>query len=97
MTQPDLSCPLRALLAQQPPAEPSPRRLDISASGQPPRLLHKLDGAADLLSISKTKLYGLLRTDAIPSLMLGGQRYIAHEDLVTFVDQLRAEAGPWTA
>jgi len=60
-----------------------------------PRLLYRLDDAAAQLSIGRTKLYGLMRTDAIPTIILGGRRYIAHQDLVDFVDRLLAKPEPW--
>jgi len=59
------------------------------------RLLYKLADAAAQLSVSKTKLYGLLRNDEIPSILLGGQRYVARDDLVEFVARLRNNAQPF--
>lgn len=65
-----------------------------SISGTP-RLLYRLNDAAAQLSISRTKLYGLLRTGAMPSVLLGGTRLIAHDDLVAYVNGLRAKAEPY--
>lgn len=59
------------------------------------RLLYRLEDAAAQLSIGRTKLYGLLRNDELPSVVLGGHRLIAHEDLVAFVERLRTSAQPY--
>ena len=74
------------------PDQPRSTPLNCTGANLDARLLYKLDAAAAQLSIGKTKLYGLMRTDQLPSVLLGGQRYIAHADLVEFVDKLRAEA-----
>jgi excisionase family DNA binding protein len=59
------------------------------------RLLLNTTEAAKRLSIGRTKFYGLLRANVIPSLLLGGQRLVAHDDLVAYVDRLRADAQPY--
>lgn len=59
-------------------------------------LLLDLVGAASALSVSRTKLYGLMRNDAFPSVVIGGRRYVAHADLVAYVDRLRADAQPYS-
>lgn len=60
-----------------------------------PRLLHGIDHAAERLDVSRTVLYGLLRNDVIPSVLIGGKRLIAEADLQAYVDQLRADAAPY--
>lgn len=69
-------------------------------TAQPPRLLLRPVEAADVLSISRTTLYGLLQTGALRSVKVGGLRRIPYEALEEFVGQLcagrEAEAGaPW--
>lgn len=61
----------------------------------PPRLMHSVEHAAERIDVSRTVLYGLLRTNAIASVLIGGKRLIAEADLQQYVDQLRAEALPY--
>lgn len=56
----------------------------------PVRLLHAVNEAASRLSIGRTALYGLLRNDVIPSVLIGGKRLVAEADLVAYVEHLRA-------
>jgi excisionase family DNA binding protein len=70
-----------------------PAKAPVAPAGEPPpRLMHSVAEAAELLSMSTRTLGGMLRGGALPSLRLGGRRYVAHEDLVAFVGRLRAEA-----
>ncbi|WP_157519493.1 helix-turn-helix domain-containing protein [Modestobacter sp. Leaf380] len=87
-------CPLAALLAAHIPA-PAPQFPVAEPGGEPPRLLWTLDKAAERVSISRTKLYGLMRDDQLPSVLMGGRRYVAEQDLVAFVEKLRAGWQPW--
>lgn len=59
------------------------------------RLLYSVNDAAGQLSMGRTKFYGLLTSNEIPSIVLGGRRVVAHDDLVAYVERLRAEAGPY--
>ncbi len=53
------------------------------------RLLLTLDEAATALSVSRSKLYQLIRTGVVPSVRIGGCRRIAVGDLSNVVAKLR--------
>lgn len=48
--------------------------------------------AAPMVGLSKTKLYELMASGALPSLKVGKRRLIRHVDLVALMDRLYAEA-----
>jgi len=53
-------------------------------------LLYTVAEAAELLSISRAKLYTLIGSGEIESVKMGGSRRIPHEALEAFVDELKA-------
>ncbi|MEI4273895.1 helix-turn-helix domain-containing protein [Klenkia sp. LSe6-5] len=71
------------------------RSTPTNSNAKKRRLLYTVNEAAAQLSMGRTKFYGLITSNTIPSIVLGGRRVVAHEDLVAYVDGLRAEAGPY--
>lgn len=67
----------------------------LRTASVPARLLYSVEDAAGLLSLGRTTVYGLIKNEALPSVLIGGKRLLAHEDLVAYVDQLRAGAQPY--
>jgi excisionase family DNA binding protein len=57
------------------------------------RLLLRPEEAAQALSISRTTLYGLLQSNAIRSVKVGGLRRIPVEALEDFVTELSSDTG----
>jgi excisionase family DNA binding protein len=59
------------------------------------KMLYKLTDVANALSVSRTKVYELVRSGALPSVRIGGSRRVRGEDLATYVDSLeRVSATP---
>jgi excisionase family DNA binding protein len=58
-----------------------------------PRLLLTPEQAAKALGVGRTKLYALLRSGQLHSVMLGGSRRIPMAVLKRFVDELATVAG----
>jgi excisionase family DNA binding protein len=58
-----------------------------------PRLLLTPEEAATALGIGRTKLFSLLRSRQLPSVMLGGSRRIRTSDLVAFTASLHRADG----
>ena len=57
-------------------------------------MLYKLTDVATALSVSRTKVYELVRSGVLPSVRIGGSRRVRGEDLVGYVDSLeRVSAG----
>ena len=57
----------------------------------PNRLAYPPVEAASLIGVSRSRIYELLTTGEIPSLKIGRNRRIRHEDLQGFLDRLAAE------
>ena len=55
------------------------------------KLLLTAREAADVLGISRTKVYDLLRVGEIESVRIGGARRIPSDALTAYVERLRAE------
>lgn len=53
-----------------------------------PRLAHSPAEAAEVIGISRAKMYQLLADDTVPSLKLGRRRLIRHEALVQLLTDL---------
>jgi excisionase family DNA binding protein len=53
-----------------------------------PKLLLTPEEAAQALGIGRTKLYGLLRSGHLPSVLVGGSRRVPMTSLKLFIDQL---------
>ena len=51
-------------------------------------MLYKLTDVANALSVSRTKVYELVRSGALPSVRIGGSRRVRGEDLAGYVDSL---------
>ncbi|OLL98054.1 hypothetical protein Ae406Ps2_4237c [Pseudonocardia sp. Ae406_Ps2] len=51
-----------------------------------------VEAAAELLSISRTRMYGLIRNNEIDSVLLGRARRIPADALYEFTARLRAAA-----
>ena len=75
----------------------SRRELDMSETGMLPptlaadqlgALLMKPEAAARVLSVSRNKVYELMRSGALPSVKLGGSRRVITSGLVEFVARL---------
>lgn len=56
-----------------------------------PRLLLSVEAAAQRLSISRTRMYDLIKTGRIPSVRVGRLRRVPADALVMFTAQLLAE------
>lgn len=57
-----------------------------------PRLAYSPAEAAQLLGLSRARLYELLTDGSIPSLKIGRSRRIRREALVAYLDQLEQRA-----
>lgn len=53
------------------------------------KLLYKVAEVAQVLSLSRTKVYELVRTGELPSVRIGGSRRVRGEDLAQFVESLQ--------
>lgn len=53
-----------------------------------PRLMFSVEGAAELLSISRTRIFALIKAGEIRSSRIGRLRRIPADSLVEYVDQL---------
>ncbi len=59
------------------------------------KMLFTLADAAAALSVSRSKVYELVRSGALPSVRIGGSRRVRGEDLAGYVDALqRVSAAP---
>jgi excisionase family DNA binding protein len=56
------------------------------------RLLLTVPQAAEVLGISRSKLYELIKAGAIASLRIDGSRRVPYRALTSYVDQLMKEA-----
>lgn len=56
------------------------------------KLLYRVPEAAERLSLSRAKVYELIKTGALPSVRVDGSRRITHDALVAFVASLGREA-----
>ena len=56
------------------------------------RLLHTIPGALDQLGIGRSTLYELMASGAIQTVKIGSRTLIAHDELVRYVDSLKAGA-----
>jgi excisionase family DNA binding protein len=52
------------------------------------KLLYRVPEAAEFLSLSRAKVYELIRSEALPSVRVDGSRRIKADDLRAFVDGL---------
>jgi excisionase family DNA binding protein len=52
------------------------------------KLLYRVPDVAAFLSLSRTKVYELVRTGELPSVRIGGARRVRGEDLAHYVDSL---------
>lgn len=60
----------------------------MTASSISPRLLHDLDEAADLLSISRRVVDRLVRDGDLDTVNIGRRRLVPHEALEAYVNRL---------
>lgn len=56
------------------------------------RLLYRVTEAAEVLSLSRAKVYELINSGALRSVRIGGARRITAEDLAAFVASLNDKA-----
>ncbi len=56
------------------------------------RVLYKVEDVARQLSLSRTKVYELIRSGALPSLRIDGARRVRGRDVLAFVDELSEAA-----
>jgi excisionase family DNA binding protein len=64
-----------------------------AGSGEPgSRLLYRVSKAAAVLSLSRAKVYQLIKSGALRSVRIGGARRITAADLETFVASLGEKA-----
>ena len=61
------------------------------------KLLYRINEAAEVSSISRSRLYELIASGELESVKLGSTRLIPHDALEDFVSKLRSEAGTGTA
>ncbi len=52
------------------------------------KLLYRVSEVAMFLSLSRTKVYELVRSGALPSVRIGGARRVRGDDLAHYVDSL---------
>lgn len=52
------------------------------------KLLYRVGEVAVALSVSRTKVYELVRSGALPSVRIGGARRVRGADLAAYVDAL---------
>jgi excisionase family DNA binding protein len=52
------------------------------------RLLYRVSDVAACLSLSRTKVYELVRSRTLPSVRIGGARRVRGVDLAAYVDSL---------
>ena len=71
----------------------TPEGLDGMESTMEDKMLYKLTDVATALSVSRTKVYELVRTGALPSVRIGGSRRVRGEDLAGYVDSLERVSG----
>ncbi|WP_426566338.1 helix-turn-helix domain-containing protein [Angustibacter sp. McL0619] len=64
----------------------------MTMPAQPTRLLYRVDDAAELLSLSRTVVFDLIRTRRLRSVQEGRTRLIPASALVEYVAQLEQEA-----
>ncbi|MGB3685339.1 MAG: helix-turn-helix domain-containing protein [Ornithinimicrobium sp.] len=53
------------------------------------RLLYRVRDVAEVLSLSRTKTYELVRSGVLPSVKIDGARRVRGSDVVAYVDGLR--------
>jgi excisionase family DNA binding protein len=63
-----------------------------ATQARPARLLYRITEAAEVLSLSRAKVYELINSGALRSVRVGGVRRITAEDLAAFVGSLNDEA-----
>ncbi|NNM47862.1 helix-turn-helix domain-containing protein [Knoellia koreensis] len=56
------------------------------------KLLYRVPDVAACLSLSRTKVYELVRSGELPSVRIGGARRVRGEDLAHYVDALERVA-----
>lgn len=56
------------------------------------RLLHTIPDAGEQLGIGRSTFYGLMSSGLIQTVKIGSRTLIAHDELVRYVDQLKAGA-----
>ncbi|TVT50726.1 helix-turn-helix domain-containing protein [Amycolatopsis rhizosphaerae] len=75
---------LAALMAARPQEEQPPRPL-------PPRVLLKVEEAAERLGIGRTTAYALVRSGELESVRIGSLRRIPSDALTAYAEQLLAK------
>lgn len=56
------------------------------------KLLYRVPEVAEFLSLSRAKVYELIRSEALPSVRVDGSRRVKADDLRAFVDNLGSVA-----
>ena len=56
------------------------------------KMLYTLTDVAAALSVGRSKVYELVRSGALPSVRIGGSRWVRGEDLADYVDSLQRVA-----
>jgi excisionase family DNA binding protein len=67
----------------------TPTPADATPDG--PRLVLSVEAAADMLSISRTRMFALLKSGSVRSVRIGRLRRIPAEALTAYVDQLKQQ------
>lgn len=57
-----------------------------------PKLAYRVEEAAELISLGRTKVVALVSTGELPSIKVGGRRLIPRQDLQAFINRLREDA-----
>ena len=76
-----------AATRSQPP-QPQP----AGVPGLDERLLYRIREVANLLSVSRSKAYELVRSGALPSVRIDGARRVAGAELTAYIESLRRVA-----
>ncbi len=63
-----------------------------ATQGHLTRLLYRVGEAAEVLSLSRAKVYELINSGALRSVRVGGARRVTAEDLAAFVASLNDKA-----
>jgi excisionase family DNA binding protein len=58
------------------------------------KMLYRVEEAADLLSISRTAVFGLIRSGDLPAVKIGGRRRIMHSSIEDYLSHLASEQQP---
>jgi excisionase family DNA binding protein len=70
---------------------PPPTTSITSSAATAESLVLTVEETAELLKVSRTTVYGLIRTSRLHSIMIGRLRRVRHADVVAYLDQVSAD------